>query len=93
MDGDILLGGPSMAKGVLECIESCSDCYGVCMETSVHCVGRGGAHAEGERVRLLEDCAQIVQLCGNLMLRGSELAASAALLCLAACERCARDCE
>src|SRR5262249_38395835 len=73
MDRESGFGGPSMAGGVLECVEACSDCYGVCMDTIEHSLVLGGAYAEGASMRLLTDCAEVVQLCESLLLRGSEL--------------------
>ena len=76
-----------------ECIERCSTCHDVCLETAIHCLGRGGEHAAVEHIRALLDCAQACQTSQDFMLRGSQLHARVCELCAAACERCAESCD
>jgi hypothetical protein len=76
-----------------ECIDNCSDCHDVCLETVAHCIERGGAHADVEHLRTLLDCAQACDASRDFMLRGSELHASVCGVCGDACERCAASCE
>ena len=75
------------------CIENCSDCHSICMETTVHCLGMGGEHASPEHITLLLDCAQICATSADFMLRGSPLHPVICGACAEACERCAADCE
>ena len=76
-----------------ECIENCSQCHDVCLETVVHCLERGGAHAAPEHIRALLDCAQACDTSRDFMLRGSDLHAAVCGVCADACERCAESCE
>jgi hypothetical protein len=76
-----------------ECIENCTECHRVCLETVTHCLQQGGAHAEASHIRLLLDCVQICQTSADFMSRGSELHAQTCGVCADICERCARDCE
>ncbi len=75
------------------CIEACADCHRVCVETTIHCLTVGGGHAEMPRLRLMEDCAQICQASGDLLVRGSEFMLALCSLCADACERCAESCD
>ncbi len=76
-----------------ECIDTCSDCHNVCLETVIHCLGIGGEHATPNHVGLLLDCAQICATSADFMLRGSDLHARTCGVCAEACARCADECE
>ena len=76
-----------------ECIERCSDCHDVCVETLAHCLERGGEHAAPEHIRTLLDCAQACDTSRDFMLRGSDLHHDTCRVCAEACERCAASCE
>lgn len=87
------LSGVQVSSEISECIENCSDCHDVCMETIAHCLQLGGEHAAAEHIRTLLDCAQACDASRDFMLRGSELHAAMCGLCADACERCAESCE
>ena len=76
-----------------ECINNCTNCHNICMETVMHCLQMGGKHAEAVHIRLLLDCAEICATSANFMLRGSDLHPRTCAVCAEACERCADDCE
>ena len=80
--------GPEMQR----CIDNCTACHGVCVETIAHCLQKGGKHAEASHVRLLEDCAEICQTSADFMLRGSDLHGRTCAACAEVCARCADDC-
>ena len=75
------------------CIQECTSCHGICVETVTHCLETGGKHAEAAHIRLLLDCAEICQTSANFMLRGSEFHARTCGVCAEVCERCAASCE
>jgi hypothetical protein len=75
------------------CIEHCSNCHNICLETAMHCLQMGGKHAEAGHIRALLDCAQICATSADFMLRGSEMHARICGVCAEACERCAEACE
>ena len=82
-----------MDAGMRDCIDRCSECHRVCVETAAHCLEMGGRHAEASHIRLLLDCAQICQTSADFMLRESDLHGRTCEVCSEVCKRCAEDCE
>lgn len=76
-----------------ECIDNCTECHRVCLETLAYCLKKGGAHAEATHILTLIDCADACTLSADFMLRGSTLHSRSCALCAEACERCAASCE
>ena len=85
--------GHNMSAEMQRCIEACTRCHGVCLETITHCLEMGGKHAEPAHIRLLLDCADICQTSADYMLRGSDLHGRTCAVCAEVCERCAQSCE
>ena len=80
-------------SGVMkQCIENCTNCHNVCVETIEHCLQMGGKHVEAAHLKRLLDCADTCHLSADFMLRGSALYAQACGLCAEACARCAESC-
>jgi hypothetical protein len=75
------------------CIENCTTCHSICIETTQHCLQLGGKHAEASHIQTLLDCAQICATSADFMLRGSDLHGQVCGVCTEACERCAEHCE
>ena len=75
------------------CIEHCTRCHAICVETIAHCLAVGGRHAAPAHIRLLEDCAQICATSADFMLRGSDLHSHTCGACAEICARCAEECE
>lgn len=88
-------GGTSMKHDgeMTRCIQECTDCHAICLKTVLHCLQKGGKHAEANHIRLLSDCAQICQTSADFMLRGSTLHAHTCGACAAVCTECATECE
>jgi hypothetical protein len=82
-----------MDEAMRDCIEECSTCHDICVETIVHCLTIGERHSDEHVVRTLMDCAEICQTSANFMLRRSDLHAHTCAACAAVCERCAQVCE
>lgn len=76
-----------------ECIDNCSQCHAICVETATHCLEKGGKHADPRHIRMLMDCAQICATSADFMLRGSDLHSLTCGVCAEACSRCADECE
>jgi hypothetical protein len=87
------LAAERLSEEMHECIDNCSDCHDVCIETLTHCLDRGGDHAAPRHIRALLECAQACDASRDFMLRGSELHAAVCGVCADACERCAESCE
>ena len=75
-----------------ECIENCTECHRVCLETMQYCLRLGGEHAAMTHIRLLADCAQICQTSADFMMRGSELHQEICAACAEVCSRCGNNC-
>ena len=84
--------GSSMSASMQECIQNCTDCHRICVETVAYCLQQGGKHAEPAHIRTLLDCAEICQTSANFMLRGSEFHASTCGVCGEVCAACADAC-
>ena len=76
-----------------DCIDNCTACHAICVETTAHCLHLGGKHAADEHIRTLLDCAEICATSADFMLRGSELHGRTCGVCAEACTRCADSCE
>lgn len=78
---------------IQECIDNCTQCHNICVETIDHCLEMGGKHAGASHIRIMQDCAEICATSADFMLRGSDMHAKTCGVCADACERCAEDCE
>lgn len=78
---------------VRECIEACSRCHDICVETASHCLRMGGKHASADHIGALLDCAQACALSADFMLRSSHLHSEVCGVCAQACDTCAEHCE
>jgi hypothetical protein len=76
-----------------ECIDNCTSCHAVCLETIEHCLQLGGKHSDPAHIRLLADCAQICATSADFMLRMSDHHPEICGQCAAICEACAKSCE
>ena len=86
---------PTTTHDIEQCIENCTHCHRICLETAArHFRGeRGAAQGHEAHVRLLLDCAEICQTSANFMLRGSDLHGHTCAACAAVCDRCAEECD
>lgn len=75
------------------CIDVCTECHRVCLETIQMCLRMGGRHAEPEHVRLLLDCAQICATSADFMNRGSDQHGLTCGACAEICRACAESCR
>ncbi|MBN8469815.1 four-helix bundle copper-binding protein [Corallococcus exiguus] len=78
---------------IRECIDNCTACRRVCLETLADCLKQGGRLAEPEHLRLLMDCADICETSARFMLRGSDLHSRTCFACAEVCAACATACE
>jgi hypothetical protein len=75
------------------CIDACTDCHRVCLETLTTCLRLGGKHAAAEHLRLLLDCAEICQTSTDFMLRGSAHHRLTCGTCAKLCRACESSCR
>lgn len=86
--------GTQHASAEMEkCIQNCTDCHHICLETLTHCLHMGGKHVEPNHIRLLNDCIQICQTSADFMLRQSPFHTMTCAVCAQVCEQCADDCS
>jgi hypothetical protein len=77
-----------------QCIENCTNCHRVCLETAArHFNGEAAPKLEEKHVRLLLDCAEICRTSADFMIRGSEVHAHTCQACATICESCADACD
>ena len=76
-----------------QCIDNCTRCHAICVETIRHCLEKGGKHAAPDHIRLLQDCAQICATSADFMTRGSPFHRLTCGACAEICQQCADDCE
>jgi hypothetical protein len=76
----------------LECINACTGCQNVCLQTRDHCIGLGGEHANADLLRLLSDCERICRLSADYSLGRSTFSMQSCSLCADVCDACAAAC-
>src|SRR3546814_6697923 len=55
------------------CIDACTECHAVCLETMNYCLSQGGQHAAPEHIALLSACADICATSADAMLTGASV--------------------
>ena len=75
------------------CIDTCSDCHRVCLETVKHCLGEGGSHLHPDHVSLLLACAEICQTSANTMILGVHQHQHTCRACAEICTACSDACR
>lgn len=76
-----------------ECIDHCTHCHGICVETIRHCLEQGGAHAGAAHLSLMQTCADICRTSADAMLRGDAAHVHTCRACAEICRLCAEACE
>lgn len=75
------------------CIENCTRCHGICLETMNYCLSQGGIHAEPDHILLLDTCADICRTSAAAMLRGAAIHKVICGACAEVCRQCAESCQ
>jgi hypothetical protein len=75
-----------------DCIQACTDCHAVCLETISHCLEQGGLHAAHEHIALMATCADICRTSADAMLRGTYAHVHTCRACAEICRLCAESC-
>jgi hypothetical protein len=82
--------GSAVSDEMRECINNCTECHQICVETVKYCLDR---HAEPGHIGLLLDCAEICQTSANFTVRQSPFHSYTCAACAEVCERCAASCD
>ena len=80
------------SNAVVDCIESCTACEHLCIETIAHCQEKRGRLAEPDRLALLGVCADICGTSARAMLSGSDAHVHTCTACAEICRRGAESC-
>lgn len=76
-----------------QCIDNCTACHAICIETANHCLSMGKEHAEPHHINTLLDCADICATSADFMLRSSEYHPKTCGVCAELCRACAESCR
>lgn len=74
-------------------IQACLDCYSSCVQTEAHCLGKGGAYVQEDRLRTLRDCASVCRVSADFMLRTSPRHKIVCGACADIARQCAVECR
>src|SRR5262245_3600116 len=74
------------------CIQECQRCREECLQAVVHCLRRGGRHAEAGHITTLLDCVEMCATSANFMLRESMRHRRVCEICAEICDACAKSC-
>lgn len=75
-----------------QCIQNCTDCHNICVQTTVYCMQMGGKHIDAAHLENLLDCAEMCRMSADFMLRNSVLHTQVCGVCADACASCAESC-
>lgn len=76
-----------------DCIDNCTRCAAVCLETINYCLEKGGEHAEAQHIATMAACADMCGTSAATMLRGANVQSAICSACAAVCRQCAASCE
>ena len=76
-----------------ECIDNCTQCHDICLETINYCLTKGGVHAAPEHIALLATCADTCATSADAMLRGASVHDVVCGACAEICRQCADACD
>ena len=89
-----MTGTTQRAHTMEQCIENCTNCHRICLETAArHFREERPPELEESMVRLLLDCAEICRTSATFLMSGSDLHKLTCGVCAQICQRCATDCE
>ena len=83
----------AMSTDMKQCLQNCTDCHNICVQTTAYCLQMGGRHVESAHLKSLLDCADTCRVSADFMSRGSALFAQVCGACAEACTLCAQSCE
>ena len=75
------------------CIEACSTCHALCVDTLHYCLVRGGNHAAAVHIGVVHVCADLCAVSVSSMRLGVDECVHICRACADVCEACADSCE
>ncbi|MHB0877823.1 MAG: four-helix bundle copper-binding protein [Anaerolineae bacterium] len=85
--------GTSQTGGMQESVKLADGCAMVCEQTTMHCLEKGGKHAEANHVRLMMDCSEICHSASKFMSVQSPFHSQVCGVGADICDQCAQSCE
>jgi hypothetical protein len=90
---DEMMSGSRSDEMMQRAIDECESCRDVCVRAIVHCLHRGGSHAEEAHITALLDCVDMCATSATFMLRDSTFHRRICEVCADICDACAASCE
>ncbi len=81
------------SQAMNDCIDNCTRCHAICLETINDCLSQGGKHAAPDHIGLMATCADICATSAAAMLRGAAIHTVICGACSEVCRQCAASCE
>lgn len=82
-----------LSADMRKCLDHCSECHRICLETVAHCIRMGGKHVQPEHLLLMLDCIAICEASMQFLSRGSGFHAKTCGVCAEVCRACADSCQ
>ncbi len=81
------------SQAMNECIDNCTQCHAICLETINYCLGTGGAHPAPEHIALLAPVPGTCAPSADALLRGASAPSVVCSACAEICRQCADACD
>ncbi|KYF66410.1 MULTISPECIES: four-helix bundle copper-binding protein [Sorangium] len=85
--------GTTLSKAFQDTATETQNCQSICVQSIQYCLQMGGSHVEPSHMQLLQDCAEICETTGTMMLRSSPQHNQVTAACASICDLCARSCD
>ncbi|WP_437811726.1 four-helix bundle copper-binding protein [Sorangium sp. So ce1078] len=85
--------GTTLSEAFQDTASEAQSCQSICVQSIQHCLQMGGSHVEPSHMRLMQDCAEICETTGTMLLRGSPQHNQVTAACASICELCAQSCD
>ncbi|WP_438016688.1 four-helix bundle copper-binding protein [Sorangium sp. So ce315] len=82
-----------MSKAFRDTAAEAQHCQSICVQTIQHCLEVGGSHVEPSHIQILQDCSEICETTGTMLMRSSVQHNQVTAACADICERCAQSCD
>lgn len=83
---------PQVSEDVRHAVQACMECESLCHQAVMHCLEKGGRHAQSRHIRHLLDCADLNQSMASILLRGGHSEHLIRAM-IETADDCARSCD